>query len=387
MNFLRRKLRDDKGVVAIFVAITILVFIGVAALAVDVGYMMVGKTELQRAADGAALAATRALGHAYEGMSYEDQATYDCSGCTTPCTTCEDIRDAAINVAALNQAAKQNITLNSVDIEIGLWRPSQSPKFTATSDQPDAVRVTARRDGSANGPIGTFFAKIIGINTVPVNAVATAALTGESTAGAGGLPVPLGISQVRADQGNFCGDNIQLHPTKDSCAGWHTFMSNTHSAEQLRTILEDSLPAELREKKYKKDDPFVSPPAEIYKTEFNFSGGDIATVFDNFEKLFNYMKIRDGDGSGSDMCLARSGSKLCDEVWTTAVVIYQESGTTCQNPNNDIPIVGFSTMVIEEVEGPSGKTIWGKIACNYTEPGRGGGGNYGTKGSIPGLVQ
>lgn len=376
------QIRNEKGAVAIFVAVTLAVFIGIAAFAVDIGYSRVARTELQRAADAAALAATRQLGVIYQEMDYETQEDYDASADVAL------IKKAATDVALKNRAAGTYLVIDPADIQIGTWDQNRDPRFLPTLSQPDAVHVTARRDDTSNGPVSTFFARIFGINSVAVSAEATAALTGQSTADSGGLPVPLGISQIRADRGSFCGDNIQLHPTKDSCAGWHTFLSKTHSAEQLRTIIEDTIPdTSLRDKKYKNDPDFVSPPATAYETEFNFTGGDLGAVFDNFEKLFNYMKTRDGDGSGSDMCTARSGSKLCDEVWTTAVVIYEETGTTCGNPQNDIRIVGFSTMVIEEVEGPSGKTIWGKIACNYTEPGRGGGGRYGTKGSIPGLVQ
>jgi hypothetical protein len=390
------RFKNEKGVTFVYVAILIVAFLGMAALAIDVGYLMVGRTELQRTADAAALAATRQLGVIYEGMSYAAQTTYNAAADEAL------IKSAATKVALKNRAAGTSVIINPADIQIGKWTPTGSPRFTSSLLQPDAVQVVAVRDDtSPSGFIGTFFAPAfstlwrlaLGQAVDPADwqkrvvATATAALTGESTAGAGGLPIPLGISQIRADKGSFCGDNIILHPTKDSCAGWHTFESKTHSAEQLRTIIEDSLPAALRDSKYKKDDPYISPPAEIYKTDFNFTGGDIATVFDNFEKLFNYMKTRDGDGSGSAMCQAQSGSKLCDEVWTTAVVIYQENGATCGNPQNDVVIVGFATMVIEEVVGPAGKTIYGKIACNYTEPGRGGGGNYGTKGSIPGLVQ
>lgn len=388
------KLKNEKGVVLVYVAILLVVFLGIAALAVDIGYLMVGKTELQRTADAAALAATRQLGVIYEGMLYADQAKYDAA------TDEALIKSAATKVAFQNRAAGTSVIIDPADVQIGTWNPTASTRFTSGLLQPDAVQVVARRDDST-ARISTFFYPAFAwllsslrgepadpdAGQVIVSAIATAALTGESTAAAGGLPIPLGISQIRADMGSFCGNNITLHPTKVSCAGWHTFDSKTHSAEQLRTIIEDSIPPALRDKKYEKDDPFISPPAEIYKTEVNLTGGDLATVFDNFEKLFNYAKTRDGDGSGSDMCQAQSGPKLCDEVWTTAIVIYQEVGATCGNPSGDTPIVGFATMVIEEVEGPSGKTIYGKIACNYTEPGRGGGGNYGTKGSIPGLVQ
>ena len=64
------KLREKQGATVIIVAILITTFLGFAALAVDLGYVMVTRNELQNIADSAALAATRELGHIYEPMSY-----------------------------------------------------------------------------------------------------------------------------------------------------------------------------------------------------------------------------------------------------------------------------------------------------------------------------
>ena len=49
------QLNDNKGVVAIIVAILIFVLFGMAALAVDIGHLAVVKNELQNAADAGAL--------------------------------------------------------------------------------------------------------------------------------------------------------------------------------------------------------------------------------------------------------------------------------------------------------------------------------------------
>ena len=69
---------NESGVTIILVAICLTVLIGLAALAVDVGYMLASRNELQNAADASALAATRQLGFIYEPMSYTDQQTYVC---------------------------------------------------------------------------------------------------------------------------------------------------------------------------------------------------------------------------------------------------------------------------------------------------------------------
>ena len=81
------KFRNEKGVALVYVAILLVVFLGIAALAVDVGYLMVGKTELQRTADAAALAATRQLGVIYIGMPYNLQNSYNAAGDETQIKT------------------------------------------------------------------------------------------------------------------------------------------------------------------------------------------------------------------------------------------------------------------------------------------------------------
>ena len=52
---------NQKGAVIVMVAILMVVLIGCAALAVDVGYLYVARTELQRAADAGALAGAQGL--------------------------------------------------------------------------------------------------------------------------------------------------------------------------------------------------------------------------------------------------------------------------------------------------------------------------------------
>lgn len=87
MKTTKIKFRNERGVVAPLVAIMLSVLLGAVALAIDVGYMMNTRTELQRIADGAALAGARTLGRLYEcnadlasctqPMPYEDQLNYE----------------------------------------------------------------------------------------------------------------------------------------------------------------------------------------------------------------------------------------------------------------------------------------------------------------------
>jgi hypothetical protein len=314
--------------VLIYVAVALVMLLAFAALAIDIGYAMVARNELQNVADGAALAAARYIGKAYEGKTQAEQQAITFSS--------TDIMAVAKAVAQQNQAAAASIELNDADILIGKWDgTTHTLGDIGNMTLPDAVRVVARRDAStANGAIPTFFARIFGVATMDVSAVATAALTGQSTSGPGGLFIPVGISRAWFNP-NSCNQVIQFSPTGTlaGCAGWNTFTDPKVNDAEERALLE-------------------------------------ALNAGTFQRVLN-----DGIADKDEDPL----------TWTTGVVVYD--WPDCSNPNKAITVVGFATAEIYEVQGAPAKTIFARVICNLVDEGRSGGGNYGTKGSIPGLVQ
>ena len=258
-HILISKCKDQRGVTAIVVAIALAMLIGFVALGVDIGYVVATKNELQNVSDSAALAATGLLGQIYSGMTYEQQQSYDCSTADSS-IGCNAIiaRAQAVVGAGKNKAGGKDIVIDPIDVIIGKW---DGNSLSATTAQPDAVQVMARRDGSANVPITMFFAKIFGINTVDVKADATAALTGPDKVGPGKMRLPIGISenQFYDDSGNessgVCSKLIQFSPTNDSCAGWHNFFGKTHSA----SAIEENLLTFIDEHPYDVDPPDGEP--------------------------------------------------------------------------------------------------------------------------------
>ena len=220
---LLEKVKNQAGVSAVIVAIVLPMLIGFGVLAVDVGYMYVAKNELQNVADASALAGARYLGWTYEGLSRAEQQAYVFAR--------SDIVDVVQQIAGKNQAAKMNIFINDADVLIGDWDAEtglENLRLTTTFKLPDAVRVIARRDNSANGPILTFFARIFNIATVNVVADATAALTSPTKVDEGELKTPFGVSERMFDPPN-CTDVINFSPTGDSCAGWHNFFDDINA--------------------------------------------------------------------------------------------------------------------------------------------------------------
>lgn len=400
------KVKNQAGVSAVIVAIVLTMLIGFTALAVDVGYMYVTKNELQNVADAAALAGAGYLGSIYAGLSYDEQQTHEFNR--------SDIVGTTQQVALKNQAAKMNIVINDADVTIGTWDGGTDTltPMAAPLVGPDAVRVIARRDGIANGPILTFFARIFNIDTVNVSADATAALTGPAIVEEGELKVPFSLSENNFP--NDCTNPITFSPTAESCAGWHNFLDpiNASSIEDkllglIQGDIEDYTELGLvngpdwLDQNFDMNappDPEVTPEVGI-GDEFNHQGGTVASLFlggrlgntDNdinlpeeiigdikhpapFPALFDYFRRRDGDGD--------------DSIWTTTVPVYEDD-EVCENPNDAIPIAGFATIEIIMPNPPPDSSVSVLVYCELTFiDGRGGGGTYGNlKGTIPNLVE
>jgi len=300
------------------------------------------------------------MGWVYQNLSYDEQQTFVFSR--------TDLVSVAQEVAQKNRAAQVYVDVDDSDVLIGKWNPGTHSLYDVGNlNLPDAISVTTRRDAFANGPVSTIFASIFGVNTLDVVATATAALTGESTAGPGDIYIPVGISQAWF-QPNSCNQVIKFSPTGTllGCAGWNTFTDLKVNDSELRTVLEGLTDGRLE-----------SPEITVGTTKFNFIGGTLSNqTFNAFKILFDAMKGKNDGVMDMDKDPA---------TWTTIVPVYQSSD--CSNPNEPTVIVGFATATIYSVQGPPAKTIFATVVCNSVNAGRGSGRDFGTKGSIPGLVR
>lgn len=96
-----KHLSDDAGAVAVTFALVFLVLVGVAALAVDVGFWYTAKRQLQSAADAAALAGCRELSEGSGSTAVED-AVEDYAGgnFTTPLDAAPESRVAETEIGS-----------------------------------------------------------------------------------------------------------------------------------------------------------------------------------------------------------------------------------------------------------------------------------------------
>lgn len=136
-TFGERTRPDDRGVASIVVGMSVVLLFGMVALVVDVGQLYQTKSELQNAADAAALAAA------------------------------EHVNDPAAAIAAAQQWAQENhegggsLVVLPSDVEFGTW-DSTLEVFVPGATPADAVRVTARRTDARGNPVEHAFAGAIG---------------------------------------------------------------------------------------------------------------------------------------------------------------------------------------------------------------------------------
>ena len=351
---------DTRGAVAVTVAIMLVVLLSFGALALDISNAMIARNELQNVADAAALAGARQLGVIYQALPVG-----------TPYTTYTYSRpgvvEAAVTgVASANRAREvASISVNPGDIIIGVW--NSGPRTLAPGNVgATGVEVTARRDAGANGPVATWLAGVMGINSMSVVATATAALTGTGVLLPGEANAPFGFDQVFFNNPAFCNAPIQFYPTATSCAGWNTFLENPPNANTERNIVQGLTP---------NPPTYITPQINAGQTSLQYIGGNLASVFPSLINLFNARKVPD----------ASSPSGSC---WNVTVPVYATGNTsTCNNPVGNYTTVGAATACVWQVQGVPTQQINAKVTCGEVTDGGGGGGNFGTLGSIPGLVK
>jgi len=140
MRGLRRLLGNDKGAAIALVALSMVALISAVALAVDVGMLVTARTEAQRVADSSALAGAGilALDPNAEGPA----------------------RLEAINFAARNTIRGEVAVVLPADVTVDLVESTVTVQVIRTEDR--------------GTPVGTFFARIFGVDAVNVTAIATA---------------------------------------------------------------------------------------------------------------------------------------------------------------------------------------------------------------------
>lgn len=166
-RILKRR-RARRGNVAVLCAIMMIGLVGLIALAIDIGYLLVVRDQLQRTADASALAAAWELVDADALLRRSD---------TNQLTT--NARTVANRYAELNPVLTKTIAMSQSDVVVGYLTDPTNPASELHTDGyslPNAVQVFARRTANQNGEVPLFFARALGFDQAGVQAHATAVL-------------------------------------------------------------------------------------------------------------------------------------------------------------------------------------------------------------------
>ena len=161
-----------RGAITVLSAMMTVVLLGMVAFAVDLGYVLSSKQELQRTADATALAACWEFGQ-------------ELANGKTPADAINAARLVAVQYAGDNSVGGINPAINvnsandtSGDLVFGQLTNFYDASESLNTAQPagfNAVRMLVRRDSSLNGETPYFFARVFGLTGQGLTAEATAA--------------------------------------------------------------------------------------------------------------------------------------------------------------------------------------------------------------------
>jgi hypothetical protein len=156
---MKTKTQKRKGAVAALICILMIPLLSLLALSVDYGFLLCIRTDLQRAADQAALAGVRDL----IPDAFGDQDL-------------DKVRATVREYLKMNMG--DDFTVLDSDIKIGRYDPDTVYDSVDILDNGifDTVRVVVRHDEMANRSISLYFARLFGRTEADVRAVSTAAL-------------------------------------------------------------------------------------------------------------------------------------------------------------------------------------------------------------------
>ena len=152
-RFLRRLHSDERGIAAIFLGLSLAAVVGLAALAVDVGWMQYNRSSLQTAADAGALAGAGTLLAKGSDLSA--------------------VRDASLTFGRANLLSGEQPAKAITNTDVGFLCDG-----VPCLSMPNQVEVTAGFEAARGNPLQLFLAGVIGTPTADVSASARAGVVG-----------------------------------------------------------------------------------------------------------------------------------------------------------------------------------------------------------------
>lgn len=345
---LRKLFHEDSGVTAALVAVSLTATVGLSAAAIDMGVVYSARSELQNAADAAALAAATTM----FSVDSKHNATTQTS---TALSTADQYSRAnkALGVALpLKNPVGNDFTIGFWDTDLGDFDPNRTGLGLTNPDDINAVRVRVRRDEQANTPVQTYFANIVGVPQVALSAVSTAFRGYASSSPTGGVTLPIAVldTAITSSGSPNCGEYLTFHSQNEQNAEWTTFFTWPSNDNTVDHYVCGCLPT-----------PELEVGDTIYVTNGNLSTG-------------TWNDLRDRYNSNKD----------ANGTWAVTLPVVSAGGSS-----TSVTVAGFTTFVITEVRGSPYKDLTGYLQCQTVLPGSttGDGGNYGTRAATAKLIR
>ena len=337
--------RGQGGAMAALAAFMLTALVGFAGAAVDLGLLYATKNELQNAADAAALAGAGTMISFGGGGEISVQ----------PATAIQ----TAQQVSAANQAQGVSLALRTEDAIIGYWdvaAASFDPGLTGSSNPDDITgfQATVRRDELANGPVETFFAGLVGLGSVGLHATSTAFLgwAGLTDPAAVDLPLAIHASALQNAGSPDCGSELLFNNENDETGEWTSFFTWPTNDVTVRNYVNGTLQA---------------PELKVGDT-LNVINGNLSVA--TMESLAARFQAQGSDTDGDGAA----------DSWEVLVPVVEPGSSSTVST-----VVGFAYLVMTEADAGKARFY---LQCDRALIGsNSGGGNFGTRATVPSLIQ
>jgi hypothetical protein len=406
--------KGERGVTAVVVALLMVLFVGVAALAIDIAHLFLVRNELRNATDAGCLAGARFL--------YNEDGTVN-----------EGANLIAYNAAIANKSAGAPVEVywdggNSGDVERGHWSfttrsftPNDStepvPLWDVSGEDLDlnpdfinALRVSARRQAS---PVSSFFARIFGYEhfILSTEAIAFIGFAGTMTPSEGNQPIAICRESLLINEQYSCkigrAISIGREVSIEETGGWTDFNQvdacngGTNGTAVTSLVCGDGNPEPIL-----LGQPITTNP------------GDIPSAFTRLRQCWESatgrsrpwiitLPVVECPGNRIDTCQRIVGAVTINVVWITGeaqdptyadapwVMENPRTGTTwsSSNPDGQIRWASFvQDFNLQRLDGTAPpyreKMLYFLPDCDPHKPaGRTGGEDFGILAKIPVLVK
>jgi hypothetical protein len=408
-------LKEERGVTVIMVALLILVFIGVAAMAIDIGHLFVVRNELQNAADAGCLAGARFL-YSDEGMVVNEnvnQIAYQAAITNKSEKAPVDVHWSGGNVGDVERGhwcfTTRTFTPNESIQPINLWDVSPE-ELDANPNFINAIRVRARRQDT---PAASFFARIFGYEnfSLSTEAIAYVGFAGTLAPGEAEQPVAICRESLLVNEKYSCTIgrviSIGTYLPGQETGGWTDFsqdspcLNGTNAQAVIDLLCRSGNP-----------DPIIlNQPITANGGDIPFAFGLLRTCWESITGRTHpwtlTLPVIECPGNNVDSCARVVGAVTINIVWITGAdedPTYSDAPWVMEDPrdqttwssNDPDGQVRWNSFVqnfnLQNIDGSpvpyQKKAIYFLPDCNYHKPaGRAGGENFGVLAKIPVLAK